>query len=116
MTQYYKRSKNTADVAYDFSLINFCGIVLINVYTVFNYLNIFTLDLPKNMSRSTAILFISGFVTVFYISLKMVFKEKDMESFKFPEEKIKKGNIYLILYIIVSFAIGIFRSFIVTLF
>ena len=92
-----------------------CALAMIVILHVFQILVIFNgMDLlPATSAKPGTERLIKYFETAIFLSplflfLSLIIKKKELQSMHYEEKKLKKGNLFLIIYIILSMALLIF--------
>lgn len=101
--RYYSKGA-TSSIPY-FSTI--CALTMFGAFHLFQFLLLVNKakDFLPNRSGERLIDYIKVllFLMPLYILISILVKEKELKEMEFDQEKVNKGNIYLFIYIIVSF-------------
>lgn len=104
--RYYSTGGKWTEIAYQKAVSNLLLIFVINILTL---LRLFDLNLILHwillpFLNDPLLKFTGGLVELlpFYLILILFFKKRNIASLKYEEEKIKKGNRFLLLYIVGS--------------
>lgn len=112
--KYYYGSKNTRDIAYFNSILTLSICLTFNIICVFTLFGINLFDIiPSEVDYNFFIKkFGPGFLGVpALLVLFFFFREKEIKALIFTNEKMKKGNFYLVLYLILTFLFFVISVF-----
>ena len=79
------------------------GIHLFQVLILFNVMDFVPFDGNKNKIGN--FFKMALFISPFFLLFSLLIKESDLKKLHFEENKINKGYIWLIVYIVISFAL-----------
>jgi hypothetical protein len=111
--KYYNDGKQTKDIAYEQALISLTLVVLFNIITIFNVLNIETpfesmFDQLGKVGQYAAIL-LCYFLPAFFI-LRLIYTKRGISDMTYDDVLLKRHGYYVFLYFLMSFILLIITT------
>ena len=101
---YYKEIKGDEDAPYDGGILLLLIILYLNIIVIFQIFHILSM-LPGMQSGSTVehiLLFTLCYYLPGYLIIRWLFPEKEIKGLTYSDDKVKRGRIFYLVYIIIS--------------
>ena len=103
--RYYSKG-GTRDIPYASALFAVGFLVFLHIFQIVIILDkVSLLSFFEAKNRFDRYIKIALFMLPIFFIINLLVKERDIKNLTYTKEKIKRGNIYLIIYIVLSFAL-----------